>query len=113
MRFYGQRSTKEIDGILTCAYRGNRDLKCAIGCLIPDELYDVSFESFSVIKLKNTKPDFWKALNIDADIRLLDCLQRTHDGFLPAFWKRELQWIAKEFNLIFHEDLYTKEEINE
>jgi hypothetical protein len=29
----------DSNGSMACAYRGPNGLKCAVGCLIPDELY--------------------------------------------------------------------------
>jgi hypothetical protein len=34
-----------------CAYRGYNNLKCAIGCLIPDKLYSSDLEGCSVRSL--------------------------------------------------------------
>lgn len=70
------------DGL--CVYRGENGLKCAIGTLIPDELYFPSLESYgSVNDLMNTTAKelepiqkLFKGLNLN----LLIDLQIIHDS---------------------------------
>lgn len=78
-----------------CAYRGNNDLKCAIGCLIKDEEYRPNMEG-------NTVGELWEkgllpaSIN-EVDMYVLNCLQTIHDGEEPDYWHEELDEL--EFDL--------------
>jgi len=97
-------------GGIGCAYRGDNGLKCAIGALIPDELYYPEMEGMgglavlsSIRLLDFNKHDReWVAARAD----LLIALQRAHDdahGVLPRrvlpFWEQRLASIAETFGL--------------
>lgn len=68
-----------------CLYRGPEDLKCAVGCIIPDELYKESFENCSVDH--NHLEDLVKELSNLYDIPLykliedLRVAQSIHDSY--------------------------------
>ncbi len=47
LRQQGQQCVSDDDEI-GCAYRGPNGMKCAVGALIPDELYDEAFEGKNV-----------------------------------------------------------------
>lgn len=74
-----------------CLYRGPRNLKCAIGALIPDELYDTSFDDTGGGLSAHALPDrvlesiFGRGYNED-ECRFLDILQAVHDSFEPGIW---------------------------
>jgi hypothetical protein len=82
-----------------CVYRNYRGQTCAVGCLIPDELYDRELETDSP---SNTS--FWKVLNVNTPssdrITLLVDLQLTHDQG-RGFWEESLISIANYYNLTF------------
>lgn len=80
---------------LSCAYRGEKGAKCAVGHLIPDEKYEPIWDSYSnptLIGETSAKADRLRA-SIDADwddIDILSAIQRAHDAadqtnFVPAF----------------------------
>jgi hypothetical protein len=91
-------------GINRCAYRGPDDLKCAVGCLIPDEAYHDYFENNSVYQLFNQGKLVFKIIDMDDDeeaTRLLDQLQWIHDAHKPAEWEKILdefkfEWSVKD-----------------
>lgn len=59
-----------------CLYRGPGDTMCAVGCLIPDDVYDKRMENWSV----RTVISRYEALyRLGPHERLLDLLQTTHD----------------------------------
>lgn len=68
-----------------CVYRGSDGQKCAVGCLITDELYDRSFENFNLKGLSepDTKVDELKREDLfeylPLDISFLNVVQQTHD----------------------------------
>lgn len=79
-----------------CAYRNREGLKCAAGCLIADDEYDVEFDSF--------QGGTWLKL-IDAGFVpgahavLISRLQDVHDGRTPEDWRNELVRVAQVYNL--------------
>lgn len=79
----------------SCRYRSAAGLKCAIGCLIPDELYDPSIEGMGVTPLLFGMEDprhmnFVKILRrvtgmeTEADAEFLGHLQDLHD--IESYW---------------------------
>ena len=73
-----------------CAYRSG-DLKCAIGHLIPDDLYCKEIEDTGVASDSYDSCALYQVLQesgldmSDCDIvYLLTCLQRFHDMYLPC-----------------------------
>lgn len=103
-----ERNTDE--GFTRCFYRGDADrsssVRCAVGCLIPDELYKPRWESKSISALLGT---WGKRDEYDPDLgaffegvedRFLEAAQGAHDaagdasGFIEA-----LDVIAREHDL--------------
>ncbi len=81
-----------------CMYRGVGGLKCAIGALIPDELYTPQIENTPVDVLINRSPKV-KELFAGIHRMLLCALQRCHDNLSPPQWHDELHRIARRFSL--------------
>lgn len=83
-----------------CAYRGDNGRKCAIGCLIPDEVYKPDFEGISPEVLGEAPPigpcqeAFFEALlSLGFSIKqgaFLNSLQLIHDVYDPCDWKSKL-----------------------
>lgn len=90
------KSVHPVEGY--CMYRNPNGLKCAVGCLIPDELYDLEMDTagkgLSVI-LQNFSLPLWMRENIGL---LLD-LQRLHDGSEVRRWVNEVQTVAHTYGL--------------
>lgn len=83
-----------------CLYRGLGGLKCAVGCLIPDDAYSVDMENLRVSDLVNgnlLRQDL--RLVFIEHLDLLDELQQIHDGKAVETWKGQLQDLAKRRNL--------------
>lgn len=91
-----------------CAYRGGNGAKCALGCLIPDELYHPSFEGRDWSSIYHSKfndhlrinagsakklRDYFKNVNSDLLVRL----QGVHDTNTLTI--EEFQKVAAEFSL--------------
>jgi hypothetical protein len=77
-----------------CQYRGSNGLKCAIGHVIPDELYHADLEVIGlelVLKRINVDPVITRAL------RILQCAH--DDSTSPEDMKRRLADYAAEFKL--------------
>jgi len=81
-----------------CMYRTDEGLKCAVGCLIPDDQYHPSMEGTPVDLLGALLPAY-----LCSHVNLLDALQTVHDS--PDIWKDEvamagsLRWIARKEGL--------------
>lgn len=91
-----------------CAYRGEDNTKCAVGCLIPDDIYCDEMEDTGSIggvirKAKegifNSKTNEWIVENLADHFLLLQRLQHIHDQCYPAQWKEGLKTVAKDYNL--------------
>lgn len=90
-----QKSTSRASNSTRCLYRGPNGLRCAIGCLIPNRLYNESMEDkcaghFSMAPILQ---------QLGHDPYFCDKLQLIHDGYEPAEWRSKLEEFAKEYNL--------------
>lgn len=80
----------------TCLYRGPNGTKCAVGCMIPDEIYHPSMEGkgvTTIIKL------YFGLLFLSLHRNLLAEMQNIHDNCLIETWEREFQLIAVRYDL--------------
>lgn len=81
-----------------CAYRGDNGLMCAIGVLIPDDVYDPDMEDTSITSLFEEFPYFsdnWSLVRVD----LLQRLQQIHDNWEENQWLEQLQRTSSKYNL--------------
>jgi hypothetical protein len=89
-----------------CQYRAADGLRCAVGALIPDELYDPWMdEAGSVFALfgdgRSAPLAGHLGLNLDSEEELdfLANLQYIHDQNKPSLWRRKLNRLAKDAGL--------------
>lgn len=82
-----------------CVYRGKDGLKCAIGCLIPDERYLPTMEKKTVETLLYDFPTLREVPEINGNDELLQRLQSCHDAHDVDNWRAQLRLIAEAFNL--------------
>lgn len=84
----------------SCMYRGDDGLKCAVGCLIKDELYNECIEHQGV-----DDADVIDALTesgivcSDYMLKLLVTLQGIHDDSDPKHWENALGEVAEGWGL--------------
>lgn len=107
MKVYEQ-GCKSVDS-LSCAYRGNNNTKCAIGHLIPSNLYRKEFEGRSIAGnrfLPLIKSERFKSFLV-TNLQLLKELQRAHDVTFPppgssfrSIFLQRANDVAMEFNLL-------------
>jgi hypothetical protein len=108
----------------TCRYRGSEGKTCAIGCLIPDSLYDPQIENMGIHVAFNyaapyegliaplVKPRAGTRKRVLMDILagatgastaehyyFLRQLQSVHDGYEPDEWRGELKDLADKYDL--------------
>lgn len=77
-----------------CAYRSSDGLKCAVGCLIPDDVYDPAMEHITIEALiEGARQWGLPAFFCRENIRFLGRLQSTHD-FAPN-WKADSKGPSK------------------
>lgn len=73
----GDRAWDEGEG--RCAYRSPTNLKCAVGCLIPDVLYHHSMEAKDVADIIKMFPNLENIFS-PKDVGFLMGLQAVHDS---------------------------------
>lgn len=84
-----------------CKYRGPNGLKCAVGHLIPNDIYEPDMET-GITYLYQEYPVIQKLFK-DVDLGMLTDLQIAHDkadelNFTSSF--KQIAWeIAKDYNL--------------
>jgi hypothetical protein len=88
-----------------CNYRDGKGNSCAVGCLIPDELYDPLMEGSGLMtnpKVQNVLTDLFGA--VYSDFKFFQDLQLIHDGwyrhnntlFIEHMRRNLLSFAAKE-----------------
>lgn len=103
LRKQGEKSViVNSEGGLHCYYRHpEKSLKCAIGCLIPDHLYEekMDAENYIVDSLFMDYPSL-NAL-YGKHVELLHKLQHIHDTEPISDWEKEWQLLANEEKLAY------------
>lgn len=97
------RSRNVILGKAFCRYRAADGRRCAIGFILPDELYCERLEGLAVNDLAHTLNSIERGRRFAAllyrDLELLTVLQRMHDRSPPIQWAMEMIMIAGRFEL--------------
>ena len=79
-----------------CLLRGPDGLSCAVGCLIPDELYSAQFEGPSL----SNSPELQQILKgLGHDVELCCALQSVHDRYPTDLWESALRQVAPAFGV--------------
>lgn len=102
----GKRAKTE-DG--DCVYRTEDGAKCAVGCLIPDELYmsDIETASAELAALgvrdgarERFLGEIFDEIGIPKESAyLLGALQGVHDHEHPDEWQQALEFVAEKYGL--------------
>lgn len=87
---------KSIDGLGTCLYRSPDGSKCAIGCLMPDNLYRPEFEGRAITELPRV---VLQAISKPSMTGFLYNLQNLHDEYAVETWPRQLRLFAEHYAL--------------
>jgi hypothetical protein len=102
MRAWLTRPGAAISLDSVCMYRSSDGNRCAVGCLIPDNLYDDSIEGGTVVSWVHKENNLWKYFtNVDFDFLieaqiLHDLMQNWSTG---KFNVQALDKLAIEFGL--------------
>ena len=96
----GRPSLSDNEG--ECAYRGEDDLRCAVGCLIDDAHYSEALEGYSVqhgdvVQAVKSSLGLQHLAPRTAD--LLGDLQLLHDLTPPEEWREGLKALARQYDL--------------
>lgn len=84
-----------------CAYRGENNMKCAAGFLIPDEVYSPELERESVRNCGELSRAGHLIIGLGHDIDLVFDLQLIHDGGETEDWEKEFKRVAEKYNLVY------------
>ncbi len=94
VRHLRKQGKKSRNAMGACLYRGPNGLRCAVGCLIPDDQYTRSIEG---------KPADFAARDVPAlsDIgpALLCEMQSVHDDLAVSEWEECFEELAQVFKL--------------
>lgn len=85
-------------GEVRCLYRGPLGTKCAVGCLISDEVYDEDMEDFNILEVIATTP---MLKHLMPHHQFLVALQTIHDSDDVVDWERRFQWLAVKHGLVY------------
>lgn len=89
---------EEIDLSL---FRGPDNTCCAIGCLIPDELYTPEMERGNMFNRLVLEALQKGGVNTDsATLKLLNSLANVHDYLTPSVWRLYLDQIAEQMGFL-------------
>lgn len=90
----------KLDGV--CRYRitrpGEPVLKCAVGCLIPDDKYDHRMEPYLADALFTRFPEILTWVPTASQLKLLTELQMMHDRIEPVEWHTHLDAFEVKVN---------------
>jgi hypothetical protein len=94
-----------------CLYRNESGLKCAVGALIPDNIYRPIIEHGDLRSSNDGPDENDAALQMtlicqgvtEKHFPMLNALQDLHDKHMPEDWIEELKPIRKRFNVKKHE----------
>lgn len=86
-----------------CQYRSDNGLRCAVGCLMTDDIYDSSFEGNNVHD-RLVRKALTPIVGVNYELRLLkldllERLQEVHDNEPVEHWERGLAAIKHEFDI--------------
>jgi hypothetical protein len=95
-----QQQRSRLANDITCAYRGQDGLKCAVGVLIPDEIYDKAYEGLDVQSAIQTSKPLAKLLG-HVELEMLQDMQNIHDFQPTEQWERRFELCAADYGLTF------------
>jgi len=96
-----KKSGVTIETRFNCMYRGPNGLMCAIGCLIPDELYDSEMDCGDGMTADTLLETYFPLKQIFRNLPLgfLKDLQALHDFYPEYKWREQLVEFAAKYKL--------------
>lgn len=107
LRKQGVKAVANVVGNAVCRYRAPGGLKCAAGCLIPDDRYNPALEGEGVHpSVDLTLPPCRLAVTrliqeLGHDLPLVSRLQTIHDASYPPYWEVHFESLAKSVDLVY------------
>ena len=105
---------EENESVPTCMYRTPEGLKCAVGGLIPDEMYNPVIEGkpFNLMGLDDCPElnGIAQKLGLIEDIDLIHRLQRIHDSDRIEDWSKRLRRVGENHDLEIPKCLLTTQD---
>jgi hypothetical protein len=100
LRKQNARSFRNENGLVRCLYRSDDGLKCAVGCLIPDNEYTPEMEKWMVLSVVEmlSKPLQTK---LGRHLDLLKRLQHIHDDIEVGCWEDKFAMVSDVYGLAF------------
>lgn len=95
---YSMMPLQNESSVKTCAYRGEKGLMCAAGCLISDEEYDMDR-----METCNWEENVRKGIFPPEHSGLIMSLQSVHDNEEIGEWEDSFRKIAQVFALTYTE----------
>ena len=97
---------QSLDDEFNCAYRGENGLKCAVGWLIPDDVYSEDMEGFSLSwDINDEVNDNEIVAHVlekqGHNISLASSLQKVHDNYDVDEWENQFIKIAHQYSLTY------------
>jgi len=96
LRKQNKHSADERTGV--CKWRTHDGLKCAIGALIPNRLYDSHIERQTIEYAMKTHPPLGEYL-AGVSLDLMKHMEAIHDNEPVRKWEQCFEEAAKKFNL--------------
>jgi len=85
---------------ISCRYRGPKGLKCAVGAIIPDEIYDENWEGWCISGIIFPEESEIGIFSRDSyNTAFLQRLQCVHDNYPVWDWYNHFIQIAEEYSL--------------
>lgn len=86
---------------MQCQYRID-GLSCAVGCLIPDDVYESTFKTREGSTVDDIPAEELELCGISKDrsLRLLGRLQAIHDRYDVDGWEEGWEQCARDFGLV-------------
>lgn len=103
LRRQGKKAEVTLTAIKVCRYRTPDGLKCAVGCLIPDEVYDAEMEGKALVLEYGHDPLRDTVTWLGHDLSLAIMLQRIHDEWDVKDWETQLEMLAQAEGLRYTE----------
>ncbi len=101
LRGQGWQRSKRPD-LHVCQYRGVDGRKCAVGHLIPDDVYNPDWDRKGS-GARCIVEDCWALAHLAPHVGLLEQLQGAHDGADGAGMEERVRLVVAEFGLEFPE----------
>ncbi len=91
-------------GDVSCMYRSESGLSCAVGCLIPDSKIKRLMEGRSASNLVGRFQELHEFIlfddvSINESINFISSMQKIHDNYNVHVWEHQLSLVAKEYGL--------------